>query len=270
MTEISGLSSTGTILDRIMAHKAEEVRAAKARFSEAALREQLATAPPLHDFAAALRREHVSLIAEVKKASPSKGIFLENFDPVTIAQEYETYGASAISVLTDERFFQGHLDYLKVVRQQVQIPILRKDFILDTYQIFEARISGANAVLLIVACLEDALLQQLYTAITELGMTALVEVHTAEEMERALKLQPQVIGINNRNLHNFTVDLRTTQQLAQMCPSEYILVAESGIHQAADVARMAQAGAHAVLVGESLVLAHDRPAQIRTLSEVPR
>lgn len=259
---------TGTILDRILAHKVEEVAAAKTQVPEAALLAQIASSPAPCDFVAALQRETVALIAEVKKASPSKGVFVEDFDPVAIAVTYAQHGAATISVLTDERFFQGHLDYLRAVRAAVAIPVLRKEFVIDPYQVIEARAAGADAVLLIVACLDDAQLAALYAATTELGMAALVEVHNEAELERALKLTPRLIGVNNRNLHTFSVDLATTTRLAVLCPPEVTLVGESGIHSAADIKRLA--GVHAVLVGESLILAPDRPAQIRELSGVRR
>lgn len=259
---------TGTILDRILAHKVEEVAAAKTQVPEAALLAQIASSPTPRDFVAALQRETVALIAEVKKASPSKGVFVEDFDPVAIAVTYAQHGAAAISVLTDERFFQGHLDYLRAVRAAVAIPVLRKEFVIDPYQVIEARAAGADAVLLIVACLDDAQLAMLYAASTELGMAALIEVHDEAELERALKLGPRLIGVNNRNLHTFSVDLATTTRLAALCPPEVTLVGESGIHSAADIERLA--GIHAVLVGESLILAPDRPAQIRELSGVRR
>ncbi len=260
----TGLTETGTVLDRIIVYKIEEVAAAKARVPNP----DLQSAACSRDFIDALRRNTVALIAEVKKASPSKGVFLEDFDPVMIAQTYADNGAAAISVLTDERFFQGHLDYLLQVRESVPLPVLRKEFIIDPYQVIEARAAGADAVLLIVACLEDSLLADLHAQAKELGMAALVEVHNAAEMERALTLSPQLIGINNRNLHDFSVDLATTERLTAMCPPDITLVGESGIHSAADVRRLGNV--HAILVGESLILAEDRPAKVRELSGVVR
>lgn len=267
----SGLTTTGTVLDRIMAHKLEEVAAAKKQVPEADLRTQLPSAPPTRDFVDALRSQAtIALIAEVKKASPSKGVFLEDFDPAAIATEYAQYGASCVSVLTDENFFQGSLDYLRRVRSVIDLPILRKEFILDSYQLLEARAAGADAILLIVACLEDALLSDLHAQTIELGMTALVEAHDETEMERALALSPSLVGINNRDLRDFTVDLDTTVRLAAMSPPDLILVGESGIYTAKDVQRLAESGVHAVLVGESLILAPDRPAKLRELSGVSR
>lgn len=266
----NGLTTTGTVLDRIMAHKQTEIAAAKLQRPLRGLQASLPTAPKIPDFKAALHRDTIALIAEVKKASPSKGLFLDDFDPVTIAGEYAQHGAAAISVLTDEHFFQGHLDYLEQIHAAVKLPLLRKEFVLDAYQVYEARLAGASAILLIAACLDDALLRDLYATVYALGMHALVEVHTAEELERVLKLSPQIVGINNRNLHTFNVDLQTTVQLAAQCPPDVTLVGESGIYTAQDIATLAKAGVHAVLVGESLILAEDRPRKIQELSGVQR
>lgn len=259
---------TGTILDRILAHKVEEVATARAQVSENTLLAQVIDSPAPRDFIGALHRDTVALIAEVKKASPSKGVFMTDFDAVAIATTYAQHGAAAISILTDERFFQGHLDNLKAVRAAVTLPLLRKEFVIDPYQVIEARVAGADAVLLIAACLDDAQLATLYAAISELGMVPLVEVHNEAELERALKLNPTLVGVNNRNLHNFTVDLMTTPRLASLCSADITLVGESGIHSAADIEHLV--GVHAVLVGESLILAPDRPAKIRELSGVRR
>jgi indole-3-glycerol phosphate synthase len=270
MPNLTGITTTHTILDKIIAHKIDEVARARQKTPLASLQSELQAAPPVCNFVRALQKPTVTLIAEVKKASPSKGVFLPDFEPVAIAREYHEHGASALSVLTDERFFQGSLAYLQAIRQVIPLPILRKEFIIDPYQVVEARVAGADAVLLIAACLDSARLHALYQAVIELGMTALIEVHDATEMERVLALNPQVIGVNNRNLHDFRVDLQTTVHLAAMCPPEVVLVGESGIHHAADVEALAQARVHAVLVGESLVLAEDRPAKIRELSSVSR
>lgn len=267
---MKGVTTTNTILDRIMAHKVGEISEARKQVSEAELLSQASQQPPPLDMTAALCKDTVALIAECKKASPSKGVFLEDFSAPDIAREYVQHGASAISVLTDEVFFQGHLDFLRAVKAAVNVPLLRKEFVLDTYQVVEARAAGADAVLLIAACLDDGLLKALYQAVTEQGMTALVEVHDAHEMKRVLKLNTTLVGINNRNLHDFSVDLNTTVKLASMCPPNVTLVGESGINTAADVQRLAEAGVHAVLVGESLILAEDRPAKIRELSGVQR
>jgi indole-3-glycerol phosphate synthase len=259
---------TDTILDKILAQKVEEVRAASVSAAEVEL--QARAALPARDFVGALRGDTVALIAEIKKASPSKGVLIENFDPVNIGRVYAENGAAAISVLTDERFFQGQLDYLRAVRAAVNIPVLRKDFTIDPYQIFEARAAGADAVLLIVAALEDSQLADLCTLSRELGMAALVEVNNEAEMERALKLGADLIGINNRDLKTFHEDLNVTARLAQLVPSGVTLVAESAIRNVDDVRRMGDYGAHAVLVGESLVKADNMAAQVRDFSSQRR
>ena len=226
------------------------------------------------DFIAPLRNPHhgsIALIAEVKKASPSAGVICENFDPVRIAKEYEAAGASCLSVLTDEKFFQGSLDYLRQIRQAVKLPLLRKDFIIDERQILEAIEWGADAILLIVAILDDSQLQKFHTLAAEAGLAALVEVHDETELDRALATGAQLIGVNNRNLKTFNVDLATTERLAaKLFPTPdtrhpTLLVAESGIHTRADVERLANCGAKAVLVGESLVRGGDIRAKVRVL-----
>lgn len=260
---------TDTVLDQILTHKAEEIAAAQVPL--AAVRDFAEAAPPTRDFLAALRCDTVALIAEAKKASPSKGVLIEDFDPVALATTYARNGAAAISVLTDIRFFQGHPDYLTAVRQAVNVPVLRKDFVIDPYQVYEARSIGADAVLLIVAALEDGQMADLYALVRELDMTALVEVHTESEMEQALKLDAQLVGINNRNLKSFEVDLATTGHLSGIAPDSVTLVAESGIRSAEDVYHMGQLGAHAVLVGETLVKAGDNLSQtVRAFSSQRR
>ena len=251
---------TNTILDKILAQKEAELRdsmhgAGGDTAWIAQVMHHAQEADPPRDFAAALRRETVALIAEVKKASPSKGVIVEDFDPVQIGTTYDVNGAAAISVLTDEQFFQGHLRYMKDVREAVTVPVLRKDFIIDDFQVYEGRAAGADAILLIVAALEDAQMADLYATITGLGMTALVEVHDERELERAVKLNPTVLGINNRDLKTFDVDLETTARLGALVPDDVLLVAESGIRNAEDMAHMGTLGAHAVLVGEHLVKA---------------
>ncbi len=204
------------------------------------------------------RRGSVALIAEVKKASPSAGVIRTDFDPVRIAKDYEAAGASALSVLTDENFFQGSLDYLRQIRAAVDLPLLRKDFIIDERQILESIECGADAILLIVAILSDSQLKGFHELATEAGLAALVEVHDEEELERALAIDARLIGVNNRNLKTFIVDLGTTETLAAQAFSKrsrdnFLLVAESGIHTRADVERVAAVGANAILVGESLM-----------------
>lgn len=261
---------TRTFLDRIVAYKRNEIAIAKTHILEIELRQRLADAPPSHDFLAALQQEHVALIAEVKRASPSKGVIVQEFHSVNIATEYATHGAAAISVLTDENFFQGHLDYLRQIHREVKLPVLRKEFILDPYQVYESRVAGADALLLIVACLEKSLLSDLHALTCELGMAALIEVHDEKEMETALALSPRLIGINNRNLHTFHVDLETTAHLAGLCPPEVTLVSESGIFTADDVRKVASAGASAILVGEAILTAENRSQKIQELVGVKR
>lgn len=261
---------TGTVLDKILAHKLVELEAARRQRPLPEVINAARAAEPPRDFAAALQRDTVALIAEVKKASPSKGLLVSDFDPVAIGTVYAHNGAAAISVLTDERFFQGHLDYMTAVRAAVEVPVLRKDFVIAPYQVYEARAAGADAVLLIVAALEAGPLADLHALADDLGMAALVEVHDAPEMERALRLGAPLIGVNNRDLRTFDVDIETTARLAAMVPAEVTLVAESGIASADDVRRMGEQGAQAVLVGESLMKAPDMAAAVRAFSGQPR
>lgn len=260
---------TCTVLDKILDHKVEEIAARKVSVSADTLTSQASEAPPPRAMLAAVRRATVALIAEVKHASPSKGMLIENFDPVALGTTYAANGAAAISVLTDEQFFQGHLDYLTAVRHAVDVPVLRKDFVIDPYQVYEGRVAGADAILLIVAALDDAQLSDLHALITDLGMAALVEVHNEVELDRALKIDPVLLGVNNRDLKTFEVDLKTTARLAKQIPDSVTLVAESGIFTAEDVRQMGQVGARAVLVGESLVKSGDVAAKVRELSCQP-
>jgi indole-3-glycerol phosphate synthase len=242
------------VLTRIIDHKRGEVAEAKRLRPVESLREQLASAPPVRDFVAALRaKADVALIAEVKKASPSAGIIRADFDPVVIAQIYERHGAACLSVLTDENFFQGHLDYLKAVRQTVQIPVLRKDFIIDRYQVTEARAAGADCILLIAECLDDCHLRDLYFYASELGMESLIEIYDPENLDRVLKLEPALVGVNNRDLRTFVTDLDHTIRLAPKLSPSTLLVSESGIRTKADVDRLRAGGASAMLVGETLM-----------------
>ena len=210
----------------------------------------------------------LGLIAEVKKASPSVGTIVENFDPVAIAQAYQAAGAHAISVLTDEQFFQGSLSYLTQIRQTVGLPLLRKDFILHEAQIFEAAVAGADAILLIVAALEQPDLERLHEITVTLGLDVLVEVHTLPELERALDCGARLIGINNRNLTTFEVDLRATEIISEEVPEDVILVSESGIKTQADAQRVFAAGVNALLVGESLMRTGDVAGQVKALLDV--
>lgn len=267
------------MLDEIMRHKRDEVPRRQAAAPLATLRALAETAPDPVDFAAALRGRGVKLIAEVKRASPSRGLLCRDFDPVRLAEVYACGGAAAISVLTDARFFQGQLDHLTAVKEtllelptKTAIPVLRKDFIYDPYQIVEARVAGADAVLLIAAVLGDNDLKRLLAETRRTGMEALVEVHDEAEAERAVALGAQVIGVNNRDLRTFTVDLSVTARLRPLIPADRVVVSESGIHTAADVQRLAALGVDAMLVGESLVTARpeDRLAKVRELVRAAR
>jgi indole-3-glycerol phosphate synthase len=257
--------ATGTVLDRILSQKRDVVSSLLPQGNDLrAQAEHMAEKP--RDFAGALHRESVALIAEVKKASPSKGVLIEDFDPVTLAGIYAANGAACISVLTDEPFFQGHLDHMVAVRRHVPIPVLRKDFIIDAVQVYEGRARGADAMLLIVMALDDAQLADLHALIVSLGMAALVEVHNEAEMERALRLGASLIGVNNRDLRTFSEDLGTTARLSAMVPHGVTLVAESAIRSPEDVAAAGRAGASAVLVGEGLVKSPDIAAAVRAFS----
>lgn len=250
-----------------MAHKRGEVEAAKVRMPVDALSAALETAPPVRDFVDALRTPQgvVALIAEVKKASPSAGLIRDDFDPVAIARTYEKNGAACVSVLTDEHFFQGGLDDLRAVRQAVGIPVLRKDFLLDRYQVLEARAAGADCVLLIAECLDDRRLGELYGYARELGMEALIEIYEPENLPRVLRLKPALVGINNRDLKTFATDLNHSIRLASDVPSGTVLVSESGIRSRSDVERLESAGIRAILVGETLMRASDMGAKVREL-----
>lgn len=262
------------ILDRIVETKRVEAARLPDRPVDAStLRNAIARRGGLRDFAAALRnprRGAVSLIAEVKKASPSAGIIRADFDPVRIAREYQAAGASCLSILTDESYFHGSLEFLRAIRAAVDLPLLRKDFIIDAREILRAVEWGADAILLIVAILDDARLAEFHALAEEAGITALVEVHDETELRRALHCGARVIGVNNRNLKTFKVDLGTTESLARilwtMDPSRsHLLVAESGIASAADVQHLHSAGASAILVGESLMRTGDIAAKVDEL-----
>jgi indole-3-glycerol phosphate synthase len=256
------------ILDRILAHKAEEVRVAKAaRSAESLAREARAVARPIAGLAASLRScDGVAVIAEIKRMSPSKGLIRPDFDAEKIALAYQAAGAAGISVLTDEKFFGGSLEILRQVRAVVATPLLRKDFVVDAYQIDEARVHGADAVLLIVAALDDAALARLHAHAASLGLDVLVEVHDEAELDRALAVGAKLVGVNNRDLKTFEVDLATTERIAaRIRDPEVLLVAESGIVGPADVARLARAGARGFLVGESLMRMPDPGSALAAL-----
>ncbi len=252
-----------TILDKIVATKLGEIERAKAAVPAAELEGQLASAPAVRDFFAALADgPPCRLIAEVKKASPSKGVIRADFDPVEIARTYERHGARCISVLTDVEYFQGSLDYLRQVRAAVELPVLRKDFVLDTYQVLEARAAGADAVLLIAECLNNEQLATLYASIVEHGMTPLVELFEPSNLDRVVDLGAKLIGINNRDLRTFTTDLEHTIRLRSKIPSDRVVVGESGIRTHEDVERLEAAGVGAMLVGESLMREPDVGAAV--------
>jgi indole-3-glycerol phosphate synthase len=258
------------ILNTIHQHKLIEVAAAKQATPPAELAARLAD---LEDqprgFARALRTVAESgwtaIIAEVKKGSPSKGIIRADFDPIEIAECYQNNGAACLSVLTDEQFFHGHLRYLQLIREQVSLPLLRKDFICDPYQITEARVAGADAILLIAAMLELDQLRDFSAAAQELGLDVLLEVHNETELDAALQTDCELIGINNRNLNTFVTELETTERLAPLIPRDRLIVAESGIHQRQDLLRLTAAGAGAFLIGESLMREADIGAKLRSL-----
>ena len=255
-----------TILDQIVAAKRQEIRRAKEQLPEPRLRRQLSAAPAVRDFLGALARPGpIRLIAEVKKASPSKGVIRADFDPAAIARIYQEHGATCISVLTDGPYFQGSLEHLRRIRQSVDLPLLCKDFILDPYQVVEARAAGADAVLLIAECLDDAALRSLHDAVIELEMTPLVELYAPENLPRVLDAGARLIGINNRNLRTFEVDLGHTLRLRQQIPSDRIVVGESGIRTRADVLRLQSAGVNAMLVGETLMARADVGAAVDEL-----
>ena len=240
-------------LDEIIAQKHLEVQRLLPRAEK--LRAAAALRDDVRSFYDALRADptRLSMIAEVKRASPSAGTIAADFDPLTIARGYEKAGANALSVLTDEKYFQGRLEYLTLIREQVDIPCLRKDFIIHEAQIFEAVVAGADAILLIVAALDQPTLEHLLEVASTFQLDALVEVHDLPELERALATDARIIGVNNRNLKHFTVDLGTTEKLAEEVPDDVVLVAESGIKTVADAQRLAEAGADALLVGETLM-----------------
>lgn len=255
-----------TVLDRIVARKIEEIAAAKELRPLEVLQERLVSAPPVRPFFDALAADGpIKLIAEVKKASPSKGIIRADFDPVEIAKIYAASGATCISVLTDETFFQGHLDYLGEIRKVVDIPLLRKDFILDSYQLVEARVAGADAVLLIAECLDDCNLRKLHNEAVELGMTPLVEFYEPANLDRVLEAGATLIGINNRDLRTFETDLHHTIKLRARIDADHLVVGESGIHSPDDVKLLADNGVDAILVGEGLMSRPDIATAVTTL-----
>lgn len=253
------------ILDEICTHKREEVKAQRSRVPLAELEERIEQRRPARDFREALRKPGISLIAEVKRASPTMGTVLGDVDPAELAGVYAQAGARAISVLTDERFFKGSLGDLTSVHQAVAVPCLRKEFIIDEYQIYEARAAEADAILLIVRILSDEQLKDYQKLAQSLGMGVLVETHDADEIERAMKCGAHIIGVNNRDLATFTVDINTTLALKKLVPGGYVLVSESGIHTREHVRRLEDGGIDAILVGEALVRSGNITAKILEL-----
>ena len=260
-----------SILDRIVAKKREELTVAKATAPLSALRDTIASRPPALDFAGALKSDRISLIAEVKKASPSRGLLREDFQPTELAATYSGNGAAAISVITDGHFLgePAHLTAVKDSGASGSAPVLRKDFLFDPYQVYEARAIGADTYLLIVDILSPSQLAELIHLGSELGMTPLVETHDADEIATAVEAGARVIGINNRDLHTFNTDLATTESLAPLIPRDKIIVSESGISTPEDLARLQPFGIDAVLVGEALVTATDTSAKVRSLTGSP-
>ena len=263
------MKTTGTVLDRILARKQEEL---VERHREKPLSDLIVAAeaqPTARGFVAALQHRiesgQAAVIAEIKKASPSKGVIRQHFDPPAIARSYQQGGATCLSVLTDHDFFQGHEDYLVAARKACELPVLRKDFTIDPYQIWEARAIGADCILLIVAALEDALLAKLHATATEAGLDVLVEVHTPAELQRALKLGINLVGINNRDLHSFDVSLDTTLNMLADIPDDCLVVTESGILAREDVALMRDNGVNAFLVGEAFMRADDPGEELARL-----
>ena len=257
------------ILNQIVAVKRDEVSLARRKRDLLSLRRDAESLGGQRDFIGGLRRKigagAAGVIAEVKKASPSKGVLRERFEPAAIAESYAEHGAAALSVLTDVQFFQGSAAYLVQARAACALPVLRKDFMVDAYQLFEARAMGADAILLIAACLDDAQLADLEAQSQALGMAVLVEVHDATELDRALRLKTPLVGINNRNLRSFEVTLQTTLDLLPAVPADRLLVTESGIHAREDVQRMRDANVHAFLVGEAFMRAPDPGAALAAL-----
>ena len=254
------------ILDEILEEKKHAVSTARFRLPLADLEKRAASAPPVRSLAHALRTANgMACIAEFKRRSPSKGWIRKDADPVVITKSYEAAGAAALSVLTDTPFFGGTLDDLRKVRENVAIPILRKDFVIDPYQVVEARAAGADAVLLIVSALDDSRLGELFAEVEHFGMEALVETHNAEEVDRALSIGARIIGVNHRDLRTFEMNMDLAVSLRPRIPPDRIVVAESGLHWFGDVARMGHGGINAILVGESLMRAEDPGAALRKL-----
>jgi len=263
------MTETPDILKRICARKLEEVEQRRLKISLEELKQRIATASPVRGFTAALKQRVASgkpaIIAEIKKASPSKGILREEFDPVAIAQSYAEHGATCLSVLTDIDFFQGADKYLVQAREACSLPVLRKDFILDTYQVYESRALGADCILLIVSALEDNQVREFYECATELGMDVLVEIHDADEFARVSDMSLQMIGINNRNLHTFETSLQTTVELLADIERDCLVITESGIHDSSDIEFMQANNVNAFLIGEAFMRQENPGAALKLL-----
>src|SRR3984957_6443914 len=259
---------SGTVLDRIIEARRAAIAHRKKSVPETALRFSAKHAKPVRDFAAALTRDSLNVIAELKKASPSRGLIRADFDPVALAKSLESAGAAALSVLTEEEFFQGELKYMRDARAAAGLPVLRKDFIVDPWQVWEARATDADSFLLIVAALGDALLGELLALGRELGMEPLVEVHTREELTRALAAGARILGVNNRDLRTLEVRVETSQELIEAIPDKCVAVCESGLRSHEDLVRLRAAGFDAFLIGEHLMAHSDPAAALRKLLEV--
>jgi len=263
------MSDTPDVLKRILTRKHEEIAERLEHTSIDDLKRQIAEASPVRGFIKSIKKKlnqgETAVIAEVKKASPSKGLLRENFNPAEIAVSYEVGGAACLSVLTDKDFFQGSEAYLKQARSACSLPVIRKDFIVDPYQVYEARAMGADCILLIVAALDDSTLQNLYQLANELGLDVLVEVHDADELERALRLNLTLVGINNRNLRTFETSLQTTVGLLDSIPDEVVVVSESGLHKAEDIKVLKAHHVHTFLIGEAFMRCDDPGEALKNL-----
>ena len=253
------------VLQNILDHKRTEVEEARVALPLDELKQRLSVAPPVRPFREALCGERLAVIAEIKKASPSRGVLAEDFHPADLAREFAQHGASALSVLTDKRFFQGEHEFIHTVKSVVNLPVLRKDFIIDEYQVYESRAIGADAILLIVSALSQEMLQTLYLLARSLGLGVLVEVHSAEEVEHANAINAEMIGVNNRNLATFELSLATSVDLKRLIHKDAVTVSESGVSSSKDAALLRQAGFDAVLVGESLMTAENRGIALQQL-----
>jgi indole-3-glycerol phosphate synthase len=253
------------MLDKIIAQKRQEIEQRKKESTINYLQQRIAQQKPTLDLALALKGDHIQLIAEVKQASPSRGMLIPNFNPIELAQTYAEGSAAAISVLTEENYFMGSIEHLAEIKEVVGLPLLRKDFIFDPYQVYESRAYGADALLLIAAILNQEQLKELVSLSHSLGLRCLVEVHNKGEVERAILSEAEIIGINNRDLNTFTIDITTTRRLRPLIPKERIVVSESGIKSKRDIEKLGKWGVDAVLVGEALVTASDIPTKMKEL-----